>query len=54
MQVLTKDNDKCPDQKDSDAFEKEGSVRKRSYYYDDAHGYEDFDPSDNEDDEEEA
>ncbi|HJS51781.1 MAG TPA: hypothetical protein VJ781_07755 [Pyrinomonadaceae bacterium] len=38
----TKKQDRPPDDEDS---EKEG---ERSYYYDDAHGYKDFDPDEDE------
>jgi|RhiMethySRZTD1v2_1073278.scaffolds.fasta_scaffold134663_2 hypothetical protein len=31
---------------------KSSEACQHSYYYDDAHGYEDFDPEDNEEDEE--
>lgn len=37
-------------EKDEDVHSSDGKT-ERSYYYDDAHGYEDFDPAEDEDDE---
>ena len=42
----------CEKPKDPDGPEPESkNSEKRSYYYDDAHGYEDYDPEDEKDDE---
>ena len=43
----------CEKPKDSDSPELESkNSGKRSYYYDDAHGYEDYDPDEDEKDDE--
>lgn len=54
MPSLPKEKDKCPDQNGPDVSETEDISQKRSYYYDDAHGYENYDPdADDEPDENE-
>ena len=47
----------CEKPKEEPGVEEPGKDRPRSYYYDDAHGYEDFDPDKDEadaDEEEES